>query len=1479
MTTILFKKHIILLFSLFISFAALKAATIKVGNGVGEYTTLGAAFTAINNGVVSGDIIVQITKSTVETGTITLNKSYSPANYTSILIYPTVAGLSITANVNGSFIVLNGATNVTIDGRVNQAGTTNLSLINTNFSVAATASTIELKNSAAANTISYCNIKGSENIETSGIIRFSGSTIGTGNDNNIILGNYITKSTGGKPCNAIYSEGVSGYENDLNIIQNNRIYDCISTSKNSSAIYVKSYSNSFTISDNSIYETATVVPTLDYSYIAIRIGTSGLPLMSGFTVSGNFIGGTLPLGKGSKLTKTIAKNNTFYGIYMYVGNSSTSLIENNKINNISWSNSAGAVFAGINIAAGKVKVGDALGNKIGSVVGNDSIIYAVAGAIYGKFYGIYTQSADSVFINQNKIGSVKTSINNNVYSNNIYGIFKLNGIAGYLKISENQIGSTVTANSLLANSTATGTNQIVSGIYCQGTGVNDILLNTVSNLTNKTTSTYNANTINGITVTAGDSHVRNNNIYGLKSSGRNTGSNYVASVIGISLTGTAAAKEITSNVIYNLSNDYSVFAGYVIGVSFLGNLGTNVVNKNFIHSLSVNPLSVSGNIVGVMLTSGRTTLYDNIVSLGGSTKSNVYGIYATGAASNHNYIYFNTVSINGSLVSGAVNKSYALYSAASTNVRDFRNNVFSNKRSTIGGSNLHYAIYLNYGVSTNLTLNNNDYFVSGTGGVLGFFNGANKATLPIFTGSDANSFNVLPTFDNSTGTLATDYKMSSALIGQNIAGIPDDFGGENRKTSTNIGAWEGFWYKWTGLVNSNWGTSGNWKNSLVPVDGASIEFEATTQNNCVLDADHIISSLKNNTSFDMVLNTHKLSVRGDLFLSNGGLIDATLPNSTLEYAGENVQTISNNLFLNNQLYNLSINNAANVQLNGSISLLNNLTRINGYLDALSPLGEMIYDGAIAQSLDANVYLNDRIYKLVINNASGVLVNGDISVVSNLMINTGKKITIPVSKLLNVEGTITNNAGIGGLIINSASDSPNGSLIFHNPVESPVHATVSFNSKASWNRTTLPYWYKYQYIGIPFVSMPNITPFNGSYIFKYNEAGTDGGMVKRWLQLNNNSTMYPVEGYRIVQSAPKKYTITGQLFNSDVTRNLSYTPTAQYPGQHVISNPYTAAIKIQDIQLGTNVDSVIYLFNTGIYNPADPEGPNAGQYSPIPINLAGSSIDFPDEISSMQGFLVKTSAASTIGFTYSSVADINTTQMRIPKNAKKSYLKIDVKSANGHDKMWIFSEPNTTRGYDNGWDCYKLPEEVSSEPKIFAVESTGDFQINSVPDINETNLGFKSGDDSEYTLTITHNNLKSNYNAVYLLDLKDSTVVDISASGTEYVFNANNKIKSENRFKILTYKPNILNSKAVVNNSNTAISYDVDFFLYKNKLNIMNRSEQSGMIVVYNMFGSECLRIPFGSKNEYTTQLDLQSGAYIAKLIIGDRNFAKNLIIE
>ncbi|MBP7716549.1 MAG: hypothetical protein KA121_00010, partial [Ferruginibacter sp.] len=88
----------------------------QVTVGVTPYTTVGAAFAAINAGTHTGAITVNINANTTEPVTAVLNSSGTgAANYTSVLVTPT-ANVTVTGSIVGAIIKLNGADQVTIDG-------------------------------------------------------------------------------------------------------------------------------------------------------------------------------------------------------------------------------------------------------------------------------------------------------------------------------------------------------------------------------------------------------------------------------------------------------------------------------------------------------------------------------------------------------------------------------------------------------------------------------------------------------------------------------------------------------------------------------------------------------------------------------------------------------------------------------------------------------------------------------------------------------------------------------------------------------------------------------------------------------------------------------------------------------------------------------------------------------------------------------------------------------------------------------------------------------------------------------------------------------------------------------------------------------------------------------------------------------------------------------------------------------------------
>jgi len=92
----------------------------KVTIAGSAYSTLKAAFDAINDGDHNGDILVRINESTTETTKAVLNASGTgSASYSSVTIHPAKNGITVSGNINNDYLVdIRNATDATIDGRV-----------------------------------------------------------------------------------------------------------------------------------------------------------------------------------------------------------------------------------------------------------------------------------------------------------------------------------------------------------------------------------------------------------------------------------------------------------------------------------------------------------------------------------------------------------------------------------------------------------------------------------------------------------------------------------------------------------------------------------------------------------------------------------------------------------------------------------------------------------------------------------------------------------------------------------------------------------------------------------------------------------------------------------------------------------------------------------------------------------------------------------------------------------------------------------------------------------------------------------------------------------------------------------------------------------------------------------------------------------------------------------------------------------------
>jgi hypothetical protein len=687
----------------------------------GFYSTLGAAITAIETNQSGNNISVKIGASTTESSTVTIGNG----DWSSLRIYPIASGLTSSS----VFISLNGAKNVTIDGRVNQTGSPTVA-DNTCLTLTSTSVTnpvISFDSDAQSNTVLYCNIKIGALPNTTGGIVF-GATAATpnGNGNNLINRNLITSSGATYPTYSIYASGNASNPNKGNQITNNEFTNFMAAGSAAIGILVLgnaggNINDNYTISGNSMYGNLTTNSGGNRVFIQIGAGGNG----GSHSVTGNYIGGRSAQCGGLKMVKSGSVVSNFQGIVITTSNTGTTLVQNNTIQNIDWNASSGQTtaqnFTAISVSgSGNATIsGNVIGNNTTSASDGTtaSIVSSVYNTTNSSVNGISISTTGTVLCEDNQIGSIY-AINNNTAASTVISFNGINktAAAGTTTIRNNTIGSLTAPLSI--NHTSTNTtppaSQNVFAITISGTGQTTVNNNAIANISNRTSTGY---------------------------------------TYGINMNGGAAS--------------------------------TGIVNGNLVHSITTTGYTGTGAVVGILAQTGTNTITNNVLRLGDNNAVDLRGISESTNAVTTN-VYQNTVYLSGSPTSGAFN-SGCLVSAATSSVKNYKNNIFVNTRSNNGASGSNYAININTGGTHDINFNN--YLVTGIGGVLGRF-GSDKTSLPIITSNDANSISINPLFANAGGTTPESYVPSSlSLTGVDLsATVTADYSGVTRTTTPTMGA-------------------------------------------------------------------------------------------------------------------------------------------------------------------------------------------------------------------------------------------------------------------------------------------------------------------------------------------------------------------------------------------------------------------------------------------------------------------------------------------------------------------------------------------------------------------------------------------------------------------------------------------------------------------------------------------------------------------
>ncbi|MFN5544878.1 MAG: IPT/TIG domain-containing protein [Bacteroidota bacterium] len=685
---------------------------LQVGTGQ-TYTSLtnaGGLFEFLNSRTLGGNIVAEITSDlTAETGAIALNRFAEDgvgAGTFTLTIRPNastttprlIEGSYLNTVNNYGLITLIGADRVKITG-IPTGGTASQRMLRIRNTAATgaynvgTGNSVITVSSATGVAIRNCIIESGNSNTAGGAIEFRA---GLNNQfintpcsfdtltNCVLTNNTIATLPDGIPANAgVYSFGNPNVYNNNIVITNNEISNCVVAGIG----VVTNNGDGFVISGNSIFYNLGFVP----NYLGQFQGIVFLPgsFASGHNITNNFIGGTAANCGGSALVNP--NNMGFIGIRTQVGNGANTLIGNNTVRNISFTNSAATYqFQGISAQAGNTVISN---NIIGDPVVANGINWAPSASVFGIVYS----GVNNIQIQNNTVQGINISTPNT--SAQFVGI-QLSGGTITAPISGNTIGHATNTNSVVAAGNTLHYGMLISPLIAN-TPSYTLSNNTIANITATGTGTsgilYGAQIQNSAFPT-----ITGNAIRELRSASISNSTNGVA--VGLLVTvGSSTVATVTNNQISairatNTGNSPTIVHG------ILQTAGQdNVYNRNRIWditnaSTSVNlypaPIAAGISIGGASTTAN---LYNNQITLGNGFANNIQlnGIYlySSNTTLTLNAIN-NSVLIDGTAGAGPQN-TYAFLrgnntgTEISTNMA-LRNNILANRRT--GGTGNHYAI-------------------------------------------------------------------------------------------------------------------------------------------------------------------------------------------------------------------------------------------------------------------------------------------------------------------------------------------------------------------------------------------------------------------------------------------------------------------------------------------------------------------------------------------------------------------------------------------------------------------------------------------------------------------------------------------------------------------------------------------------------------------------------------------------------------------
>ncbi|MCD4791455.1 MAG: hypothetical protein K8R37_15780, partial [Bacteroidales bacterium] len=370
--------------------------------------------------------------------------------------------------------------------------------------------------------------------------------------------------------------------------------------------------------------------------------------------------------------------------------------------------------------------------------------------------------------------------------------------------------------------------------------------------------------------------------------------------------------------------------------------------------------------------------------------------------------------------------------------------------------------------------------------------------------------------------------------------------------------------------------------------------------------------------------------------------------------------------------------------------------------------------------------------------------------NDLTIETGAHLYIPSNNTLTVYGTLTNNAGVTGLIIKS-DNTGSGSLI---------HTTNGINATVERYLTQM----KWHFIGSPVESevagvfhLPGghsdiylrthveATNLWGIYIVPVNTPLLQGRGYECWVADNVNQDE-TVEFDGILNAGD--YTTGGLAGFYD----LEFTTDQGY---NLISNPYPSALKADiDAWQKYKIANSVWTWSDAFGNYVYWNGTNSN-------NRYGWGTLTGGIIPSMQAFFVKATATNPWLIIPQS-SRVHSSQPYYKNSGMPNTLRLDVEGNGYKDAIFVSFNELATDDYDVDVDVKKMFG-LDEAPQLYSIIPEEILSINSLSELNGyriINLGFECGVPAIFTIEASEIESFNGNITIYIEDLKEGIMYNL-----------------------------------------------------------------------------------------------------------------------